>query len=68
VCVCVCVCVCVFLFLFFSLSCRLHFASKLFLCQDVPSEQGFRLFSIDPREHSKFEIANHLWSMMEGSA
>jgi septal ring factor EnvC (AmiA/AmiB activator) len=33
---------------------------------DVPSQQGLRQFSIDPEEHSSFEIANQLWDMMEG--
>lgn len=32
----------------------------------IPSIQGYCRFSIDPKMHTKFEIANYLWSVMEG--
>jgi hypothetical protein len=38
-----------------------------FLSQAIPSLEGFQRFSFDPEEASRFEIANELWSMMEGT-
>jgi hypothetical protein len=35
--------------------------------QAIPSQEGFQRFSFDPEEASRFEIANELWSMMEGT-
>jgi hypothetical protein len=38
-----------------------------FKSQAIPSLEGFQRFSFDPEEASRFEIANELWSMMEGT-
>jgi hypothetical protein len=35
--------------------------------QAIPSQEGFQRFSFDPEETSRFEIANELWSTMEGT-
>lgn len=36
------------------------------LCvQAVKAKGGIRRFCLDPNEYSDFEIANHLWSLME---
>ena len=32
----------------------------------IPSLEGYCRFSIDPKMHTKFEIANYLWAAMEG--
>jgi ABC-type transporter Mla subunit MlaD len=34
--------------------------------QAIPMQHGLKTFSIDPRDHSPFEVANKLWSLMEG--
>jgi hypothetical protein len=31
----------------------------------VPSQHGFKLFNIDPRDFSGVDIANQLWNLME---
>lgn len=33
----------------------------------VPSRNAFKLFTIDPRDYSAVETADHLWDMMEGN-
>jgi hypothetical protein len=35
--------------------------------QGVPSQNAFKLFTIDPRDYSAVETADHLWEMMEGN-
>lgn len=32
----------------------------------LPSQNAFKLFTIDPRDHSGVETADYLWNMMEG--
>ena len=36
--------------------------------QAIPMQHGLQTFSIDPRDHSPFEVANKLWGLMEGTA
>jgi hypothetical protein len=36
--------------------------------QAIPMQHGLKTFSIDPRDHSPFEVANKLWGLMEGTA
>jgi hypothetical protein len=36
--------------------------------QDIPSQKGFKLFSIDPRDYSPVETADMLWDLMEGKS
>ena len=38
---------------------------SLFVKQAVQPKGSIRRFSIDPNDYSNFEIANHLWSLME---
>lgn len=51
---------------------RFHFLTPLLLVplqyfKDFRDQEGFQLFSIDPRDHSSMETANRLWSLMEGN-
>ena len=32
----------------------------------VPDHHGFKLFTIDPRDHDPVEIANRIWNLVEG--
>ena len=34
---------------------------------EIPSQNSFKLFSIDPRDYSRVETADMLWNMMEGN-
>lgn len=50
--------------LLFSLILSLIHSSSYF--QSIPSTNMVQRFEIDRQEHSKFDIANRLWSLMEG--
>ena len=44
---------------------RSHMCYRPNTTQAVQPKGGIRRFCIDPNEYSNFEIANHLWSLME---